>query len=94
MKLKGKRLKWVNETEPKDPSIAKWVDALHAAADFTIRCPSWKGTHFANEVECPWCEEPRPSVCIAGVFRWQRKPGHCDELFNLEVTLLLLNYRS
>lgn len=57
------------------PSIAKWVDALHAAADFTIGCPSCEGTYFANELECPWCEEPRPSVCKVGVFRWQPKPG-------------------
>ena len=72
MKLARQTFEVGKRDRTKRPSIAKWVDALHAAADFTIRCPSCEGTYFANEVECPWCEEPRPSVSIIGVSRWQK----------------------
>jgi DNA-binding helix-hairpin-helix protein with protein kinase domain len=57
------------------PSVAEWVDRLHAAADQTVQCPECSGTYFVVEKLCPWCDEPRPSVSAVRIARWDPKKG-------------------
>ena len=60
---------------PKRPSVGEWVDRLHAAADQTVQCWECSGTYFVVEKLCPWCDEPRPSVSLVRIARWDPKKG-------------------
>lgn len=56
------------------PSVSKWVERLHIAADQTVLCTSCRGTFFVTAESCPWCSAPRPEVLPVRIKRWQ--PEH------------------
>lgn len=56
------------------PSVGKWVDRLHRAADLAIRCEGCGGTRFARPGACPFCDSPRAMAHKVVLHRWE--PGH------------------
>ncbi|MCB9609592.1 MAG: hypothetical protein H6716_23575 [Polyangiaceae bacterium] len=56
-------------------SISDWVERLHVAADQTVSCPGCGGTYFVTSPECPWCDEPRPSITPVRLTRWHPDKG-------------------
>lgn len=59
----------------KRPSVAEWIERLHAAADQTVKCTGCAGTYFANQPVCPWCDHPRPLLSIVRLARWHPGSG-------------------
>jgi len=57
----------------KRPGVSEWVDRLHAAADQTVACSGCSGTYFVTEPRCPWCDDPKPSLLLVRIERWE--PG-------------------
>ncbi len=55
------------------PTVATWADALHTAADQTLRCDRCASTFYASAIECPWCGADRPFAEVVRVHRWE--PG-------------------
>lgn len=56
-------------------SVSDWVERLHVAADQTVGCSGCGGTYFVTSSECPWCNEPCPSVTPVRLTRWQPEKG-------------------
>lgn len=52
------------------PGCSALADALNSAADFTTRCGSCEGTHYANARHCPWCGAPASPFVLARIYRW------------------------
>ncbi|MBB5773677.1 protein kinase domain-containing protein [Nonomuraea jabiensis] len=46
------------------PGLHTWADALHAAADLTIVCPSCRQTYYAFCTFCPWCRAEPPQIVV------------------------------
>jgi len=57
------------------PSISKWVERLHGAADQTVRCAGCAGTYFVTEERCPWCQDPPTASLRVRLGRWQPGKG-------------------
>lgn len=62
------------------PGIARWVDALHAAADATIKCPQCAATYFPNQRCCPWCSATRPRFVTVRFHLWDPSGGKGKEI--------------
>lgn len=65
------------------PSVSKWVDRLHLAADQTLRCPTCGGTFLANAKRCPFCEEPAPRSATVRLQRWEPSKGIVEAMGTL-----------
>lgn len=46
------------------PSVAAWVDALHAASDAAVRCAACEFTFYVDRPVCPRCDAPAPAVIV------------------------------
>jgi DNA-binding helix-hairpin-helix protein with protein kinase domain len=57
------------------PSVSKWVERLHLAADQTVVCEGCSGTFFVTEKACPWCDDPAPRVVPIRIARWHPGKG-------------------
>ncbi len=57
------------------PSVSKWVDRLHIAADRTLRCRECRGTFLANKKSCPFCDTQRPRSATVRIQRWEPGKG-------------------
>jgi len=62
------------------PGIARWLDALHTAADATIKCPQCAATYFPNHKCCPWCLATRPGFVTVRVHLWDPSAGKGNEV--------------
>jgi eukaryotic-like serine/threonine-protein kinase len=69
----------------KRPGIGEWVDALDAAADFTLRCPECKSTYYARGTQCPFCDSAIPEFIVGFVRRFDPGAGSIVALQNLPV---------
>ncbi|MCK6504434.1 hypothetical protein L6R53_13705 [Myxococcota bacterium] len=53
------------------PGVGSWVEALHEAADQTVRCPECEGTYYLSAPQCPWCDAQKVQGRLVEFFRWQ-----------------------
>lgn len=49
------------------PGAGQWEKGLHAAARFTITCPTCKWSYFHRSQNCPWCGNRHPDYLLAAV---------------------------
>lgn len=56
------------------PTVARWVDRLHEAADATRRCSACSATLFAHVTRCTWCGHTDRRLTKVALHRWE--PGH------------------
>ena len=45
------------------PRGGLWAEALHAAADITVKCSQCEATYYVWHTRCDWCDTPRPPSC-------------------------------
>jgi eukaryotic-like serine/threonine-protein kinase len=62
------------------PGIPRWVDALHTAADATIKCTHCESTYFPNQKCCPWCSASRPPFATVRIHLWDPSLGKGNEI--------------
>ena len=53
------------------PGVTTLAQALHAAADFTVRCGSCHHYFYPRRRQCPWCDAARPEFLILRASRWE-----------------------
>lgn len=65
------------------PSVSKWVERLHVAADRTVRCKNCRGTFLVNAKACVFCDSPKPRVATIRIKRWEPGKGIVEEMGEL-----------
>ena len=59
----------------KRPAIKEWIETLHSAADYTLKCDHCSNTFYANNTHCSWCDVPRSQFIQVAISRWEPQHG-------------------
>lgn len=67
-------------TQPsRRPSMLRWVEALHQAADLAVTCSECRSSYYVKEKSCPWCGAAMPPFVYVESRCWVPELDICDE---------------